>query len=85
MTDFSATLDLRARETVNSSVDSHAFLDNFVVISNHRKAFVSQRHNDEAVTTEISLNDCDVYQFLGSTMSKGKKRITLVTTHVYVT
>jgi hypothetical protein len=34
MTDFAATLDLKATETVNCSVDAHAFLDNFVVISN---------------------------------------------------
>jgi hypothetical protein len=73
MTDFSATLDLKACETVNSSVDSHAFLDNFVVVSNCRKANVIQKINGEDVVTEVSLNDCDVHQFFGSTMSKGKK------------
>jgi hypothetical protein len=73
MTDFAATLALKACETVNSSVDSHAFLDNFIVISNRRKANVINRCNEEVTTTEVSLNDCDVHQFFGSTMSKGKK------------
>jgi hypothetical protein len=74
MTDFSSTLDLKACETINSSVDSHAFLDNFVVISKQRKANVVQQSiNGEETVTEASINGCDVHQFFGSTMSKGKK------------
>jgi hypothetical protein len=74
MTDFSATLDLKACETIKFLVDSHAFLDNFVVISNQRNAnVVQQRINGEETVTEVSINDCDVHQFFGSTMSKVKK------------
>jgi hypothetical protein len=69
MTDFAATLDLKATETVNCSVDAHAFLDNFVVISNRRDVRVQDRM--------LSMNDCDVFQYFGSTMSKGKKMIML--------
>jgi hypothetical protein len=65
MTDFAATLDLKATETVNCSVDAHAFLCNFVIISNRRDATVRDR--------VLSMNDCDVFQYFGSTMSKGKK------------
>jgi hypothetical protein len=74
MTDFAATLDLRAMETVNSSIDAHAFLDNFIVISNRRDASVQtcSRNGDEEVRV-VSINDCDVLQYFGSTMSKGKK------------
>jgi hypothetical protein len=65
MTDFAATLDLKATETVNCSVDNHAFLDNFVVISNRRNATVRDR--------VLSMNDCDVFRYFGSTTGIGKK------------
>jgi hypothetical protein len=74
MTDFSATLDLKAIEKVNSSVDAHAFLDNFIVISNRRDATVQiHSRNGEENLKLMSINDCDVLQYLGSTMSKGEK------------
>jgi hypothetical protein len=75
MTDFAATLDLRAIETVNSSIDAHAFLDNFIVISNRRDARVQYRNrsNGAEEVKVLSINDCDVLQYFGSTMSKGKK------------
>lgn len=73
LTDFAATLDLKAIETVNCSVDAHAFLDNFVFISNRRAARVVDRI--EAREEALSINDCDVHHIFGSTMSKGKKRL----------
>jgi hypothetical protein len=74
MTKFSATLNLKAIQTTNSSVDAHAFLDNFVVISNCRDASVRTvtRSGVEEVKV-LPVNDCDVLQYFGSTMSKGKK------------
>jgi len=74
MTDFAATLDLKAIEKVNSSVDAHAFLVNYIVISNRRDATVQFRsRNGEENFKSVSINDCDVLQYFGSTMSKGKK------------
>jgi len=74
MTDFSATLNLKAIQTTNSSIDAHAFLHNFVIISNCRHASV-QTVNQNGVTelNVLSVNDCDVLQNFGSTMSKGGK------------
>jgi hypothetical protein len=64
-TDFSASMVLRAKAALNSSVDGHAVLAIFVVCYGSRK-----------VTTpagEKTVNDCDVWYFFGDTKSKGKK------------
>jgi len=65
MTDFAATMDLRAIETVNCSVDNHAWLVNFIVISNKRSVPIDGKRE--------FFHDCDVFQYLGCTMNKGKK------------
>jgi len=65
MTDFAATLDPKAAETVNSSVDNHAWLDNFIILLNQKNVKVGEH--------EVVIHDCNVIQYFGSTMSKGKK------------
>jgi hypothetical protein len=69
-TDFSATMDLRASQTDNSSVDSHAALGIYVVL--HSPRVVTVIDND-LVAHEKRVHECDVWYFFGSTMSKGKK------------
>jgi hypothetical protein len=73
MTDFAATLNLRALKTMNSSVNAHAFLDNIIVISNQRTENVktSNRNSPDVVFQEYQINDYKVYSFIGSTMSRG--------------
>jgi hypothetical protein len=69
-TDFSATMDLRASQTDNSSVDAHAALQIFVVLHSPRVVKVS---DDNGVEHEKRVHECDVWYFFGSTISKGKK------------
>jgi hypothetical protein len=64
-TDFSATGDLRASETDNCSEDSHLVIAVYVVLHTVRTVQVAN--------ISKKLNDCDVWYFLGSTLSKGKK------------
>ena len=64
-TDFSATDNLRAAETDNSSEDAHMTIAVFVVLHNSR---------DVEVEGQIKrINDTDVWYFVGPTISKGKK------------
>jgi hypothetical protein len=65
LTDFSATLALRAKAADNSSVDGHAVLAIYVVCSNSRIV--------ETPKGKKTINDCDVWYFFGDTISKGKK------------
>jgi hypothetical protein len=68
-TDFSATMDLRAGETDNSSVDGHAVLDTFVVL--HSPRTVKVMKNDKEIIARV--HECDVWHHFGDTISKGKK------------
>ena len=66
LTDFSASLDLRARMTDNCSVDNHAVLDIFFCLSNFRQV---QLQNGKI----HDVCDTNVYCFFRSSMSSGKK------------
>lgn len=69
-TDFAATLDLRAGETDNCSVDGHAVVDNFVVLHSPRNVSV-EKEPGTVVTHRI--NECEVWHMFGDSRSKGKK------------
>ncbi len=70
-TNFSASLDLRAGETDNSSIDAHAVLDIFVVC--HSQRTVDGIRNRKGNLESIRVNDCDVWYLFGDSKSKGKK------------
>ena len=76
-TDYAVTMNLRAKETTNSSVNAHAINDNFVCINNRRvsEAKVKQKENgEESVTTEqVTLFAVNVHHFFAETISKDKK------------
>jgi hypothetical protein len=63
--EFSATGDLRASETNNCSEDSHLVITVYVVLHTVRTVMVDN--------VSKKLNDCNIWYFLGSTLSKGKK------------
>ena len=67
-TDFSATCDLRAAFTDNSSVDNHAVLDIFVVLHSRRKAEINLAGN---MREEKNVCSCDVFLFLWCLYVKG--------------
>jgi hypothetical protein len=69
-TDFSATLDLMAKQKMNSSVDSHAVLAIYVILHSPEKVTVKLAND---TTQEVNYNECDVWYFFGSSMSAGKK------------
>ena len=46
-TEYAASMALRAIEKVNSSVNAHAVNDNFVCISNRRKAIYTKKRKDD--------------------------------------
>ena len=68
---------LRALETTNSSVDAHAINDNFVVLSNRRKAKIKVKKmingSEVEVEEEIETWTVDVFHFITDTMEKGKQ------------
>jgi hypothetical protein len=68
-TDFSATMDLRAVTATNSSTNAHAVLAIYVVLHSPRQVSVVEG----GVTREMQTHDCDVFNFFGDTISKGKK------------
>lgn len=71
LTDFSATMDFRASQTANSSVDSHGALQIFVVL--HSPRVVKLIDKNGVVQGDKRVHECDVWYFFGATMSKGKK------------
>ena len=71
MTDFGATLDLYAAEKDNSSVNNHAVVCIFFVLSNWRK--VNYVRTDTSEWDEMITNECDKWIVFGDTMAKGKK------------
>jgi hypothetical protein len=73
-TDFSASLDLRAGETDNSSKDAHAVPDIFVVCHSQRTVDGIDSKNPRANLESLRVNDCDVWYFFGDSISKEKKR-----------
>jgi hypothetical protein len=68
-TDFAATMVLGASEKKNSSLDGHAVLANFVVISNRRLVPVEEIIIEAGVKLtsedEVRVFDVDVHHFLG--------------------
>jgi len=70
-TDFGATLDLSAIEKDNSSVDNHAVICIFFVLTNWRR--VPFRKTENNTMDEAIVSDCDKWIILGDTISKGKK------------
>ena len=76
-TDFAATMVLGASEKKNSSLDGHAVLANFVVISNRRFVPVEESIIDSGVKLtseeEVRVFDVDVHHFFAETISPGKK------------
>ena len=70
-TDFGATLDLSAIEKDNSSVDNHAVICIFFVLTKWRRVpFLKIESN---TMDETIVSDCDKWIILGDTISKGKK------------
>jgi hypothetical protein len=69
LTDFSATLDLRAGEVENCSVNGHAVLDTFVVVHSPRSIIVVKDGRERIAR----IHECDVWHYFGDTISKGKK------------
>lgn len=74
-TDFAATLDLKASEKDNSSVDNHAVVCIFLVCHDWRKVkFKTEGENgEEVIDDETIVNDCDKWIFFAPTLSKGEK------------
>ena len=66
LTDFSPSLDLRARQTDNCSVNNHAVLDTFCLLNNFRKVKLD---NDKYT----NLCDTHCFCYFGCSMSSGKK------------
>ena len=68
LTDFSASLDLRARQTDNCSVSNYAVLDIFYLLHNIRKV---------RLENNIDTYICDTYCFsyFGCSISSSKKMI----------
>ena len=71
LTDFSATVDLRAAQTDNSSVDNHAVLDIFMVL--HSARTVPIIVSDTGETEDVWTCTVECFYFFGPSMSKGKK------------
>ena len=71
-TDFGATLDLSAMETGNSSVDNHAVICVFFVLTNWRP--VKFYNTSSNILDETVLNNYDKWIIFGDTLSKGKKK-----------
>ena len=69
-TDFSANMNLRARLTDNSSVDSHAIIQVFQSFCAHCKVPFT-RQNDGQQDLHL-LTSCEVDQFIGGSDSPGK-------------
>jgi len=69
-TDFGATLDLSAAEKDNCSVDNHAVLAIYFVLSNWRTV---KYKKEDSEYDETIICDCDKWLFFGDTISKGKK------------
>ena len=69
-TGFGATLDLGSVEKGNCSVDNHAVMCIFFVVSNWREVKFTNIRGEQDSTI---INDCDKWVFFGETMSKGKK------------
>ena len=69
--DFGATLDLRAMETDNSSVDNHAVICIFFVLTGWRNV---DFYNSESETMDKTIvSNCNKWIVFGDTISKGKK------------
>eukprot|EP00957_Ditylum_brightwellii_P039044 2950912-Ditylum_brightwellii.AAC.1 len=64
---FGATLDLRASETDNCSVDNHAILCIFFVLTNWREV---QYEKETGEIGETVVNDSDKWLFFGDTLSR---------------
>ena len=73
-TDFAATLDLRGAEADNSSINNHAVVCIFYVLTNWRVAkYKKIMENGEEINDESILNNADKWAFFGDTISAGKK------------
>ena len=70
LTDFSATPNLEAIATDNSSESNHMILDIFVVLTNPRMAEVV---HEDGPSVKIRTNDCTYWAIVGPTDGYGKK------------
>ena len=68
--DFGATLDLGAVEKGNRSVDNHAVMCIFFVVSDWR---VVEFNDIQGKREKTITSDCDKWTFFGNTTSKGGK------------
>ncbi|MGB2447348.1 MAG: hypothetical protein ACPICB_06430, partial [Candidatus Poseidoniaceae archaeon] len=78
LTDFAASMCLRALRTLNSSVDNHAVNANFVVVYDRRMVPLKGKQKDENgsevdVEEDIEVFTIDVHHFFAESISKGKK------------
>ena len=69
LTDFGATTNLKAIETLNCATDAHLVCCNAVVLSKRRT--VITRNGEDA--EEVQIYTCKHYHFLAGTETKGKK------------
>lgn len=76
-TDFASTMDLRASQAVNSSIDGHAINCTVVILYNRRTVDVKEKkmENDIEIetTTGVQIFTVDVIHAFAPTISKGKK------------
>ena len=75
-TDFGATLDLCASEKDNCSVDNHAVLCIFFVLSNWRKVKYKIGKNEHS---ETIINDCNKWLFWQYVKQRKKTIIYFIT------
>lgn len=73
LTDFGATTNLKATETVNSATDGHLVCCNAVVLSNRRTVKVKKPLGDGFEEEDVVVFDVYYLHFLAETLSKGKK------------
>ena len=66
LANFSATLDLRARETGNFSVDDHEVIVIFFILNDFRTTRLQ-------TSDRIQACDASIYCYFGCSMSSGKK------------
>ena len=79
LTDFGTSLDMRASKTINCSLDNHAVVCIFFVLTNWRTV----KYHDSATKEddETIINDCDRWIFLAIHCQRLKKTIMHFITH----
>lgn len=73
-TDFAATMNLRASETLNCATDGHAVVCNFVCLHHRRVVPVKRKNKDcDEFIEEVAIHIVDVHHAMAGSNSPGKK------------